>query len=404
MPGTDPAPQSGPPWAPNLTTADLLKQFRADIFGKEVQTTATYSYTWVADQMRHICIGILLNFILAFVAHHALALLGVASTWWGEQAFAVVAGSAAVCYWEYRTYQKSVEEASHLFPVGRTLLFENAMIASAYMIVGVLVGMVFHLRSVGWAIGGFAALLVVVVVCAPPWLRQKITWQRAGLPYLFRLADQQRWTIRPEERAKDLQAIIDGDAPGSGVNPRQIVIGGPIGSGRTSLAAGIGTEFAFKKRTVRYIRLAALLEFAAQHPDPKPPFPDDTGPANLSYWRWSEAQVVIIDDIGPLLRAQTGDQQDFKQQFRALILDNLCTVKPVFSRCHSVWVLGDLGGRLKTTIKDDALIDVATAIKEFCEAKEQAVLVELPAGDKGAVAPAGGTVPRRPRLATIRSV
>jgi len=44
------------PSAPRLTAKDLLRQFWADAYGKEVQTAATYSYTWLADQFGHICI------------------------------------------------------------------------------------------------------------------------------------------------------------------------------------------------------------------------------------------------------------------------------------------------------------------------------------------------------------
>ena len=51
------------PAAPPHYHKDLLHQFWADAYGKEVQTTATYSYTWLADQFGHICIGIILNFI-----------------------------------------------------------------------------------------------------------------------------------------------------------------------------------------------------------------------------------------------------------------------------------------------------------------------------------------------------
>ena len=60
---------------------------------------------------------------------------------------------------------------------------------------------------------------------------------------------------------KRLQSLIDAGAPPVTV-PCQIIIGGPIGSGRTSMAAGIATEFAFKQNKVRYLGLDCLLEFA----------------------------------------------------------------------------------------------------------------------------------------------
>ena len=56
------------PSAPILTTKDLLHQFWADAYGKEVQTAATYSYTWLADQFGHICLGIIFNFIATTIS------------------------------------------------------------------------------------------------------------------------------------------------------------------------------------------------------------------------------------------------------------------------------------------------------------------------------------------------
>jgi hypothetical protein len=37
------------PSAPNLTVKNLWQQFWADAYGKEVQTAATYSYTWLIN-------------------------------------------------------------------------------------------------------------------------------------------------------------------------------------------------------------------------------------------------------------------------------------------------------------------------------------------------------------------
>jgi hypothetical protein len=78
----------------------------------------------------------------------------------------------------------------------------------------------------------------VTIVLAPWWLRQKIIWQKASLPYLFRLADVAAQTVQ-EADAEVLQELIDRGAPPS-TTACQVVIGGPIGSGRTPMATGIG--------------------------------------------------------------------------------------------------------------------------------------------------------------------
>jgi hypothetical protein len=53
-----------------------LEQFKADVYGKEVQSAATYSYMWMADQMGHVCVGILVNLITTRLARYGWQLLG----------------------------------------------------------------------------------------------------------------------------------------------------------------------------------------------------------------------------------------------------------------------------------------------------------------------------------------
>src|SRR5436305_13026530 len=67
--------------APMITKGDLLRQFWKDIYGKEVQSASTYSYTWLADQVGHVCLGILINFGLTLVAFYALPFIGIDRSW-----------------------------------------------------------------------------------------------------------------------------------------------------------------------------------------------------------------------------------------------------------------------------------------------------------------------------------
>jgi len=57
-----------------------------------------------------------------------------------------------------------------------------------------------------WALIVSAGVLVVAVLLAPWWLRQKIIWQKAALPYLFRLADVLPTVDEPD--AKTLHNLI----------------------------------------------------------------------------------------------------------------------------------------------------------------------------------------------------
>jgi hypothetical protein len=340
------------PQPPKITLKELLCQFWVDIYGKEVQSASTYSYTWVADQVGHVCIGIVLSFGLAILVTYLLPPHNDGASL-RDSFVGLALATLIVSYWEYRAYQSSVAGATHVFPLRRKLLRQNAVIAAGYMAMGAVVGFAFQ-QVRPWGIVGFAAMLLLAIICAPPWLRQKIIWQKAALPYLFRLADVQR-TVEIGE-AHRLQNLIS-----KGPKPYQVVVGGPIDSGRTSFAAGIGTEFAFRKAKVRYLTFNSLLEFAAH----KPQFGDDAGPSNINYWPWSEAQVVIIDDLGPLIAAQ--DQQANLDNFRQLLESKLANVAPVLARCFTVWVIGDLRPKGQTTITGETLNQFGRAIARFCK-------------------------------------
>jgi hypothetical protein len=228
-------------------------------------------------------------------------------------------------------------------------------------------------------------------------LRQKIIWQKAALPYLSRLAD-----IEPtmgKNAAKTLQALLDEGAPPV-TKPCQIVIGGPVGSGRTQLAAGIGTEFAFKKVKARYVSVQSLLEFAAVAQPPK--FPDDPGPINVNYWPWSEAQVIIIDDIGPLIAPQRDQQEDILGHFRGILNQELKPIADVLAKCHTVWVIGDLGPPGSTLLAGDVLDEFARAVSDYARGERKPLVIELKSisaveAAAGATAAAAGAAGDRPQ-------
>jgi hypothetical protein len=357
------------PRPPHITYGELLKQFKADVYGKEVQSAATYSYMWMADQMGHVCVGILVNLITTFGARYVWRLFG-----WQNYAEAggFFAAIAIVTAWEISTYFSSERSTTGLFPLGHKLLRDNAIIATLYMSLGVIIGFGFHI-GIPWADIIFLVICTVVAIwLAPKWLRQKIIWQKAALPYLSRLAD-----IEPtmgKDAAKTLQALVDEGAPPA-AKPCQIVIGGPVGSGRTQLAAGIGTEFAFKKVKTRYVNIQSLLEFASVAQPPE--FPDDPGPVNVNYWPWSEAQVIIIDDIGPLIGPQRGQQGAILEYFRGILNQELKPIADVLAKCHTVWVIGDLGPPGSALLAGDVLDEFARAVSDYSRGERKPLVIEL---------------------------
>ena len=367
--GPAPAKPAGPT-APKIGSKELLHQFWADAYGKEVQTAATYSYTWLADQFGHICIGIIVNFFATTVSGIVMAgwhdLKYDTGIWPGL--FLAIAGAAA---WEWSAYNSAVKQATGRFPLGTRLLRDNAIIAATYIALGALLGFAFHLKLLP-AFLISVGVVAAAILLAPPWLRQKIIWQKASIPYLFRLAD-----AAPNIEKKDadvLQGLIDAGAPPN-TTPCQILVGGPIGSGRTSMAAGIGTEFAFRQHKVRYLGLDCLLEFATNAKDGH--FPDDSGPTTISYWPWSQSQVVIIDGVGPFVASDDEGREANAARFTAMLQRDLASVAGVLKRCHTVWVLGDLCPPPPRGQLSAVLADFAKAVARYCESSSDPLVVEL---------------------------
>jgi len=370
-------PKGVAPTPPDIPNSFLLVQFGRDEFGKEVQSAATYSYLWIADQMGHVAVGLLVHMALMFVMLEIvdpLFGLGVQLGWANAGALLLV--TLGVCYFEYRTYTSAVSDAAgSLFPLDSVLLRRNAVTASAYMIFGAVASYGAYLPG-WWSAAVFVVTVIIAVFWMPPWLRQKITWQKAALPYLFRLADSGHDIGK--DVAEEIQQRIDTSPVGA--TPWQIVLIGAAGSGRTTMACGLGTEFAFKKRKVRFMSFGTLLELSSQcdgrGPDTLPPV-GNWGPNNIFFWPWFESQYLIIDDISPIVTAAaTAPQGD---SFPDILRKGLGNVAAELRTRNTIWVFGfDQNGAAGASSFDAAAEQFARDIQAFCQADELPLIVQMP--------------------------
>lgn len=316
---------------------DVVRQFKRDVYDKEVQSAATYSYLWLADQMGHIGLGILLTIIVGLICQ----LLSHSSYVRVIVPMALSLGGCAV--WEVNAFRTYAGKATGVFPPDTKMLASNAAVASLYMFIGVALGMswmcallfsetFFLWPSRVWTWIGIATTLASAVTAlgvAYPWVRQKMIWQKAGMPFLFRLANAPD-TVSPDDAKKlqdyaerHLRAAASREAP-----TPVVVLSGELWAGKTSIACGIGTEAAFRNLRVRYVTFDKLGQMAAAHDD-------DLGPSNINYWRWRASELVIIDDINS--GSATDDYTDL-DDFKAI------TAKYGLPGCFAgritVWVIG----------------------------------------------------------------
>jgi hypothetical protein len=314
------------PTGVDVTLTTVFKQVGRDLFDKEVQSAATYSYLWIADQMGHIGLGLVIVFALSWISA-AAGLAGTLDGW-----LPAIAGIAVVCIWETKAYVAYAGDWTKLFPLDRKLLALNAGTAALYMAIGVVLGF-FWQKPPAIAASATVLAAALAVGLGVPWLRQKIVWQKAGLPFLFRLSNA-KMTIALEsaEKLDDLlrRYLRCPPATRSACGPI-VILTGAIHAGKTSLACGIGTECAFQRAKVRYTTFDKLAQMAATD--------DDTGPPNIEYWRWRESEILIIDDVqsGSRLRPHR-DLARFKREVK----DDFGPLFSCVGRRMSVWVLGPL--------------------------------------------------------------
>lgn len=356
--------QDETPEPPTIEPTDILRQIKVDLLDKEVQSAATYSYLWLADQMGHIGIGLL----IAAAAAALVSIFGSLAIWWHWviAAAALAALPVGKEVWDFRKFNAS---ANRYFAVDRSLLLGNAATATLYMLAGILAGVVMAMplpfvaaKSWTCAVLGIdvtiteplltrIAVVVGVTILAVSgvlwWVRQKIVWQKAALPYLSRLSrlEVDFAAGTPDEPGPAIEAYIAGASQVDGkATERPLLLLGPLGVGKTDLAAAIGTEAAFAGAKVRYVSFSKLAQSAlAQrrvHDRARAIDAADAGPPNILYWQWRRAQLVIVDDIRPGLGERDYiSLEEFRECFaedRKLGADGLRTLL----RRRSVWAIG----------------------------------------------------------------
>ena len=382
----------------------VFAQVKHDLFGtKDVQDAITATYVWMADQIGHLTLGFVPTVLLCWVASLIWADWPFADSPWRFLVYLALA-LGVFGYWvskELADLSDSEARATKVFPLDSGDIVWNVKTALLYFAVGGALGLA---AFVHWYLVpvALAAALWPALAVAYWWLRRKLAFQQAGLPYLFRLANfasaldaDLRATIEDmvnlkKDRKTNFWAVLVGNDPVPREEPatRHLLISGPLNAGKTSLCVGMGTEFAFSLGRGRYLSATKLAQLAIGNDGVTDG--DITREDGLTLWNWKECDLLIVDDVDAGARPP-GDTMDRDATHliepdifaRAMMLAGPTPLAD-FAAKRTVWVLGDGDAKSwRHTIA--ALMGIAP---------EQLARVEL----RGSVAPALAP-PVRPMLA-----
>jgi hypothetical protein len=362
-----------------FTPGELLLQARHDLFdAKEVQTGYTVTYTWLANQLGHIALGFIISHVLIWLLESIKDDFiepwfhwGI-NTLWLDIALPLIV-AAWIVFKEYQDYTDAAGRATKggIFPLDAGDVRLDAMTAVYFTAGGAVVTSIewwggdFHTL---WPLLALALLLLFGLIPASYWLPRKKNFQQAGLPFTFRLSDfpptdpnarKKPKTCKPAtqkpitkisvsiesvdarnlpdaERKKmicdEINQFIDGSEEYEHCDHRHMLVFGGRASGKTSFAAGIGTEFAFRLGKTRYVNFFQFLQIANEAVEPKLQ-------ADIVLWPWSECSILIVDNVDPGIAEDPITPDTVRQMVGTLKDWAKGTLKK--PNLRTVWVLDD---------------------------------------------------------------
>jgi hypothetical protein len=336
-------PATVPPLPPKPKLPDVhavIDQVIRDLFGKDVQDTATFSYEWVADQFGHFALGFEITLALSWIA----SLFG-----YKDGRVGLLIGLAVVLVFVvkeaddfYREWTKA-RTAKSVFKFNGLELFYNTFTAVFYIALGAIVAGLGLLNPI-FGLIAIPVTATFALLLGYAWLRRKLTFQQAGLPYLYRLANFP--SPIDKETAEFIVRLSKPSPPGeSPTIAHHLIIAGPLDSGKSSLAVGIGTEFAIRMGIGRYTTLAKLLQAVFKDGQwDKPEFDD-----GRILWPWQTSDLLVVDDVEVLSDHIPGKPMDVETKHRIaqFRVDTLKAQIPAALQAalkyrRTVWVVGEI--------------------------------------------------------------
>lgn len=322
------------------TGESWLDKLPKDIFGSDVFVSYQGTYVWQANQVGHFAIGFAASSVISWL----FAGFGGAESGW----YYIVVAVVLLIYGgkEYIDLLIARHQAKDFYEYDKRELWADMAADTWFVISGALVGAGAHTNP--WLGIAMAVLFLATFFLLGSWfLPGKVSLDRSGLPYIFRLANFPRTEGVHQHNIDRIAAFIKGREVGGFQPPPAILIQGYRGTGKTTLGVGIGSEIAVsKKGSVKtrgralYFTAFGLFERGVRKKaEGAPETIRRRKPGLLGTddpWSAEEAEVLIIDDVD-------SDSGLYGGSDPKMIVKHLMEQKETFDLLRSkrtVWVTG----------------------------------------------------------------
>lgn len=315
----------------------LLDKLPADFFGSDVFVGYQGTYVWQANQLGHIAIGFIFASVFSWIFDEFQ---------FCEFLFCVVCSAFVVLYAfkefiDLRIAKKQAKGGP--FELNKGELLCDMAADTWFVASGVSMAAAAHFVY-WWGLVAFCVAFLAFFALRATFVPARKSLDRAGLPYMFRLCNFPETGAISCDDVKRIRAFVAGKSFGGHPSSPAILVRGDRGTGKTTLAVGIGTEVALHKKKGSYLRYRYLTAFSLFERDGKL---DTSGTPLVERrirrllgtgdpWSLECAEVLIIDDVD----SKNGILGGLKS---AQILDKLRAQADICKllRCkRTVWVVG----------------------------------------------------------------